>query len=327
MRRMLRRLHTRVRSDAEYVSLLQQRLPSLFQASLHQFAPMWTATADVVAEATLSQPQNMLDLASGAAAEPALTLARRFSGATVVASDSEAGVLEMAALRVSEERLADQVELQQIDMFDLVALGGSDGDAAIADVVTCSLGLFMLPPADHELGLRGVRKLLRPGGLLVATVWDRMALMELGGRCVAKALGRAEPLELPYDPTCLGHGRADAVLRAAGFKLLDGAGDSAGVARGHNQTHTLQLDLGSVEMDDAWMLGLLSFQGTLAAVQQQQQQQPQQPQPGVQVGGVYERARLAFREEAQAAGWIEAQSRNVVVRGLDYRVLVGRRPL
>ncbi|KOO28122.1 s-adenosyl-l-methionine-dependent methyltransferase, partial [Chrysochromulina tobinii] len=142
---------------------------------------MWTATADVVAEATLSQPQNMLDLASGAAAEPALTLARRFSGATVVASDSEAGVLEMAALRVSEERLADQVELQQIDMFDLVALGGSDGDAAIADVVTCSLGLFMLPPADHELCLRGVRKLLRPGGLLVATVWDRMALMELGG--------------------------------------------------------------------------------------------------------------------------------------------------
>jgi len=60
---------------------------------------------------------------------------------------------------------------------------------------------------------------------------------------------------------------------------------------------------------------------------QQQQQQQQQQQPGVQVGGVYERARLAFREEAQAAGWIEAQSRNVVVRGLDYRVLVGRRPL
>jgi hypothetical protein len=54
---------------------LQQRLPSLFQASLHQFAPMWTATADVVAEATLSQPQNMLDLASGAAPGRALAAA------------------------------------------------------------------------------------------------------------------------------------------------------------------------------------------------------------------------------------------------------------
>ena len=165
----------------------------------------------------------------------------------------------------------------------------------------------MLPATQHELCLRGVHALLRPGGVLTATVWDRMALLEVGGRCLAKVTGQAEPLELPYDPTCLGHGRADTVMRAAGFELLE-------AHMHHNRVDPLELHLGAVGADDTWVLGLLPFQGTLAALHERGD-----------VAHVFESARDAFWEEAEAAGWmVDGQ---VVVQGLEYRLLVGRKAL
>jgi len=306
------------RSDGEYLALLEAKLPVLYEEALHQFAPAWLATANVVGAASLSPPSHVLDLASGASAEPAITLAQRFTGATVVASDNNPSILQLAASRVDELGLNERVELAAIDLANLVELGRAGGDTAgeddqIADVVTCSLGLFMLPPAHQEPCLRGIHALLRPGGLMVATVWDRMALTEVGGRCMAKVLGKAEPPAMPYDSTCLGHGRADVMLRAAGYTLLDEA--VAGGQPHHNQQHTLQVHLGAADAEEAWMLGLLPFQGALADLQQRGE------------ADVYSRAREAFREEAARAGWVDAASGELVVTGLDYRVLAARKPL
>ena len=85
------------------------------------------AMATAVANSNAS-PRIILDLASGAG-EPALTLARRFPGTEVVASDRDEGVLSIARRRIASE-FADppgRVTAHQIDLASLSTLAGDGG--------------------------------------------------------------------------------------------------------------------------------------------------------------------------------------------------------
>ena len=125
----------------------------------------------------------------------------------------------------------------QVEEIDLNALASIDGasieDVPSIDAATCSLGLFMLRAEQQGKCLQGIHALLAPRGHLVATVWDSMPLMDIGGRVLAKVLGRdpEDTPPMPFSPTSLGNGSADALLFASGFEL----------AARHNETHKLRL--------------------------------------------------------------------------------------
>ena len=182
-------------SDGEVLAQLREQLPRLHEATLPQFAPIWHAMVDAVA-AQQAHPRVVLDLASGAG-EPALTLARRFPSAEIVVSDHDEGMLAIARHRIAAEFASPpgRVTAHQIDLNSLSSLAGdSGGEGLRCDAVTCSLGLFMLPPAALVPCLGGIHQLLTPGGHLCASVWEGpVPLIELGRRCLNAALTRAAP--------------------------------------------------------------------------------------------------------------------------------------
>lgn len=75
-----------------------------------------------------------------------------------------------------------------------------------------------------------------------------MPLIEMGGRCVASALGRSDPLPRPFDPHSLGSGRADAVLAEAGYETISP----------HNDVRPLRLTLGPAGAGDTHWTCLLT---------------------------------------------------------------------
>ena len=176
-------------SDGEVLAQLHEQLPGLHEATLPQFAPIWDAMVDAVA--AQQAPRIVLDLASGAG-EPALKLARRFPSAEIVVSDHDDGMLAIARRRITAEFASPpgRVTAHQIDLASLSTLAGdSGGNGLRCDAVTCSLGLFMLPPAALASCLSGVHQLLTPGGHLCASVWEGpVPLIELGRRCLSVAL-------------------------------------------------------------------------------------------------------------------------------------------
>jgi SAM-dependent methyltransferase len=292
------------RSDADCLSLLQQRLPELHDRQLSQFSPMWSQIVRAVA-ANNAAPGIILDLASGHG-EPACTLAANFPSAEVVSSDNEQHMCERALHRVTELGLGGRVSVHRIDLLDIAALsqpGALDEPGLQCDVVTCSLGLFMLSAADQASCLGGIRTLLRPGGLLVASVWERMTLMEIGGRCMASALGQREPPPLPLDPESLGASRADELLLATGFEP----------AETHNELYPLRLTLGPMGSDEAWMIGLLPFAGALCKLAET---------PAAVPTGYFQRALSTFEE--QVAECVDADGQVCVE--VQYRLLCARSP-
>lgn len=238
-----------------------------------------------------------------------------FPAAAVVASDVSSDELARAAKRIHAQGLSSRVSTEPIDLASVHAFARaeSEGDAELpaVDVITCALGLFFLPPSALAPCLRGLRALLRPGGLLVAAVWEDMALLPLGSKCVSVATGGAAP-PLPFSPESLGGGRADALLAAAGLA-------SEGLAW-HNHVAALPLRLGPHRSDEAFMLGLMPFAPALAALTDGAQVPP----------GAFARCHAAFDEEVARANWVSQarggeQDEQDVVVPLRWRLLAARR--
>ena len=206
---------------------------------------------------------------------------------------------------MKELGLGGRVGVHQIDLLDLASLAAADANSEglQCDLATCALGLFMLPRRDHVPCLRGLHALLRPGGGLVAAVWERMPLITIGSHCLAKAIGVQElQPELPFEPESLGGGQADHLLASAGFET---------VAPPHNQVERLRLRLGPIGAEDTWMLGLMPFAGALVSLAESAKVAP----------GVFERAAAAFEEEMSAHN----DEGHAVVEP-EFRLLVARKP-
>lgn len=300
------------RSDADYLALFHTRLATLYDESLPQFNPIYTAVADAVASNHLA-PLSILDLASGHG-EPACTLAQRFPQASIVASDTSAEERERSAQRLQSLGLSDRVSVEPIDLADLHVLAKleeAQEPLPKVDVLTCSLGLFMLDPREQEPCMRGLRALLNPNGLLVATVWEDMALVELGGACVAAGAAVMDPsLPAAYDANSLGGGRADALLAGAGF-------ESRALTPPHNDVHALALHLGAARSDAAFMLAMTPYAAALELLSSK----PDDEVPP----GVFGRAHAAFDALVDERGYVDGAG-DVVVP-LRWRMLAARRPL
>jgi SAM-dependent methyltransferase len=160
----------------------------------------------------------------------------------VVATDLNEPMIEYARSTVA----APGIVWQQADAQALAFPDGS------FDVVVCQFGLMFLP--DRVRGFREARRVLRPGGVLLANVWNSMDANPASGAIHATLakLFEADPprfLETPYGYHDGERIRAD--MREAGWTDLqledvcvDGLGPSAtdfaiGFARGTPLAHEL----------------------------------------------------------------------------------------
>jgi len=119
---------------------------------------------DWMLERLAAQPgQTLLELGAGTG-ETGLLAARLVDpGGRVLLTDRSTAMLEAAERRARELGLSN-VELRALDMEAI------DLPEAAVDGVLCRLALMLVP--DTAAALTGIRRVLRPGGRLIATVWD-----------------------------------------------------------------------------------------------------------------------------------------------------------
>jgi SAM-dependent methyltransferase len=124
---------------------------------------MQAASDRMVELARLRPGHRVLDVATGIG-EPALTAARRV-GPTgrVVATDQALGMLAIAQERAAARGLHN-LEFRAMDAESL------DLPENSFDAILCRFGLMFLPNLADALGK--MRRLLAPGGRLVAAVWS-----------------------------------------------------------------------------------------------------------------------------------------------------------
>lgn len=168
-------------------------------------------------EAALQPGEHVLDLASGPgllARDATLRVGER---GQVVASDIAEAMLQVGLRRAAEDGLAGLLfaaaDAEQLPFAE-----------ARFDAVLLGLGLFMFP--HPERALAEVRRVLRPGGRLVLSVWgprESVPLISHAQDCIARVL----PQPRVQRPSVFRFGDAgplELLLRQAGFGEV-GIGD------------------------------------------------------------------------------------------------------
>lgn len=116
---------------------------------------------DLAARLEIGPAMRVLEIACGTGIATRALLARLPGDATLVATDFSDAMLAAAQQRVSaDQRLAWQPA-------DAAALPFDD---ASFDAVVCQFGVMFFP--DKPAALRQMRRVMRPGGQLLASTWD-----------------------------------------------------------------------------------------------------------------------------------------------------------
>jgi len=153
----------------------------------------------------------ILDLASGPG-EPAASLANAFPEANIYATD-----INPAMVMAAQERLAGRSGVN-VKVADMECL--SDFDDATFDLVTCSYGLMFAD--DPGLALYEIHRVLKPGGTLIATVWENLTL-ERAAITLLRAACDGNPVlpERILDPVSLaGPRHLESLIEKAGMNMI-----------------------------------------------------------------------------------------------------------
>src|SRR5690606_15782855 len=105
------------------------------------------------------------------------------SNVAIMATDLNQAMLDLAATRFA----APNVEWRQVDAQSLPFEDGA------FEAVACQFGVMFFP--DKQAAYREALRVLKPGGPLVFSVWDRLEANEVS-RIVAESVAR----QFPEDP-------------------------------------------------------------------------------------------------------------------------------
>jgi len=195
---------TAVQTDRAFAGAI----PALYDRCLGPclFAPY---AAELAARLGGAASGTVLELAAGTGIVTRALLRALPAAVRIVATDLNRAMLDVAATRLSDGR----VEWRQADALRL-----SFAAERFAAVV-CGFGAMFFP--DRIAGYREALRVLRPGGPLVFTVWDRIAENELAD-IVTDALAALFPADPPRFLVRTPHGYHDPrtirrELREAGF--------------------------------------------------------------------------------------------------------------
>lgn len=152
----------------------------------------------------------LLDLASGHG-EPCTLFARTYPNAHLISTDFSNDMVELAKERTQH---LSNVSVEQADMQDLRFESNS------LDVITCSYG-FMFPP-DKDKAIAEAYRVLKPGGVLIATTWNQLPLMALVGDIMTKVLKLDQrPPPPPLNPMSLSEPHLfESMLEQGGFEVM-----------------------------------------------------------------------------------------------------------
>src|SRR3954447_2929919 len=164
---------------------------------------------DLAARLAALAPARVLETAAGTGVATRALARALPAGAAIVATDLNRPMLDLAAARLETA----EVTWQQAD-----ALALPFGDGAF-DAVACQFGAMFFP--DKVAAYREARRVLRPGGRFVLSVWDRIGRNELA-RLVDEAVAALFPEDPPRFLARVPYGYHDAdatidELRTAGF--------------------------------------------------------------------------------------------------------------
>ncbi len=165
---------------------------------------------DLAARAAALQPARVLEIAAGTGVLTRRLAAELPSDTELVASDLNPAMLEMAASLGTERAVAWR-------QADAMALPFED---AGFDLVACQFGAMFFP--DRPQAYAEIRRVLRPGGFFLFSVWDHIDSNELA-ETVTSALAQVFPHDPPRFLARTPHGYHDvdqlrADLAQAGFE-------------------------------------------------------------------------------------------------------------
>lgn len=165
---------------------------------------------DLAARVSGIRPSSVLETAAGTGVVTRAVAARLDPGARYVATDLNQTMLDHAATRQPED---PAIEWRQADALDLPF------EAEEFDVVICQFGAMFFP--DRPKGHAEARRVLRPGGRYIFSVWDRIENNELA-HIVTEAVGAVFPEDPPRFLARTPHGYFDpdlirADLERSGF--------------------------------------------------------------------------------------------------------------
>lgn len=165
--------------------------------------------ADLVKRLAPRKPRRILEVAAGTGVVTR-ALAAALPGVAIVATDLNPAMLDQA----KGVGIKGKIEWQQAD-----ALALPFPDASF-DAVVCQFGVMFLP--DKAKGYAEARRVLKPGGVYLFNVWDRLEANEFPD-VITQALAKHFPKDPPrfLERTPYGYHDRAAIARevlAAGFK-------------------------------------------------------------------------------------------------------------
>lgn len=168
--------------------------------------------ADLLRHAQPKPGERVLDVATGPG-QPAISIAPLVGPAgRVVGVDLAERMVDLARRR-AKEAAAENCEFHVMDAERLTF-----PDAGF-DLVVCRFGLQIV--TDPDQAIREIRRVLKPGGRLAATVWGPGEKTPAIHAIIGPMLENAEPDETGYLPTPYemgGPGELVAILEKAGFR-------------------------------------------------------------------------------------------------------------
>lgn len=269
----------------------------LYQPFKDGMAPAYLET---VRAARMAKPdaECILDLCSGLG-EPACSLAKAFPQATVTCSDASPAMVEKAMQYAAKQRI--RLDGCVMEMEDL-----SQVEASSQDIVTANFGLMYT--TDPSKVLREVLRVLKPGGFLIGTVWQKFALVPLVTATMAEVIQslQAQPQQLPppgtadfKEPTPLNVRLGPPIdpMALADANMLDLKLAGAGFVpmEGHNSLGRLKIDLGQAFGKKTWKVGCTPVLGTLSTMREEETKKAKKKKVDV-----FKLAKAAF-DKARAA--------------------------